>query len=243
MRFRGSCSSSSSRGTSRNALFAVRGWFEITNYSWAPYRAGPDGLLVPMPHAFKGGIVAETDQSEVAVAAGEGFRIARPIPPLGRKFHAAFSLPVEDGKVAWSLDLPMGAFESELVLLKTPGMTVQAPASVNSETRTVPQGTFVLLGPISIMPKQSMVMSIDGLPSPPAWRKWVSDIVGIFVVGLILAGVGFALVRKPAAAEVGTAAADARRQKLLDELVELERSSANPTRREQLLDELEQLWR
>jgi hypothetical protein len=230
-------------GDVEDALFAVRGWFEITNYSWAPYRAGPDGLLVPMPHAFKGGIVAETDQSEVAVAAGEGFRIARPIPPLGRKFHAAFSLPVEDGKVAWSLDLPMGAFDSELVLLKTPGMTVQTPPNVSSETRTVPQGTFVLLGPITIGPKQSMVMSVDGLPSPPAWRKWVSDIVGILVVGVILAGICFALVRKPPVAAVATAASDARRQRLLDELVELERSSGNPKRREQLLDELEQLWR
>lgn len=230
-------------GDVEDALFAVRGWFEVTNYSWAPYRAGPDGLLIPMPHAFKGGIVAETDQSEVAVAAGEGFRIARPIPPLGRKFHAAFSLPVDDGKVAWSLDLPMGAFESELVLLKTPGMTVQTPPNVNSETRTVPQGTFVLLGPITIMPKQSMVMSIDGLPSPPAWRRWVSDLVGILVVGLIVAGVGFALVRKPAAAATAAVTSDARRQKLLDELVELERAGGNPKRREQLLGELEQLWR
>jgi len=230
-------------GEVEDALFAVRGWFEVSNNSWAPYRAGPDGLLVPMPHAFKGGIVAETDQSEVAVAAGEGFRIARPIPPLGRKFHAAFSLPVDDGKVAWSLDLPMGAFQSELVLLKTPGMTVQTPPNVSNETRTVPQGTFVLLGPITIMPKQSMVMSIDGLPSPPAWRRWVSDLVGILVVGLILAGVGFALVRKPAADAAAAVTSDTRRQKLLDELVELERAGGNPKRREQLLGELEQLWR
>jgi len=233
-------------GDVEDERFVVRGSFEVTNYSWAPYRAGAEGLLVPMPHGFKDSIVAESDQSEVAVAAGEGFRIARPIPPLGRKFHAAFALPVDDGKVAWSLDLPMGAFESELVLLKSPGMTVQPPAGVSSETRTVPQGTFVLLGPITIMPKQSMVMSIDGLPSPPAWRRWVSDTVGILVIAVILAGLGFALVRKPAGTATvaaTVAAADVRRQRLLDELVELERSGGNPKRREQLLVELEQIWR
>ena len=27
-------------------LLAVRGKFEVTNYSWTPYRAGPDGLVV-----------------------------------------------------------------------------------------------------------------------------------------------------------------------------------------------------
>jgi hypothetical protein len=35
---------------------------------------------------------------------------------------------------------------------------------------------------------------------------------------------------------------DARRQKLLDELVALERTGDNPKRREQLVSELEELW-
>jgi len=72
----------------------------------------------------------------------------------------------------------------------------------------------------------------------------VQGIVGVLVVGVMLAGLALALAarRRPAqAAEVET---EARRQRLLDELVELERSgaSANPRRREQLLAELEQLW-
>jgi hypothetical protein len=89
-----------------------------------------------------------------------------------------------------------------------------------------------------------MVMSIDGLPSPPAWQWWMRRIVGVLVVGVMLAGVFFALARKPPARAATAAASsvDARRKKLLDELVELEGSGANPKRREQLLAELEQLW-
>lgn len=222
-------------------LFAVRGRFEVTNYSWAPYRGGPDGLIVPLPHGFKGAIVAETDQPEVSVSPGEGFRIIRPIPPGGRTFHGAFSLPIDSGTTAWSLDLPMGTFESELVIRQTPGMTVHTQGKMQGETRTVPQGTFYILSPITIMEPRSIAMTIDGLPSRPAWRKWVQGIVGVLVVCVILAGVALALTGRRRA-EDAESAVEARRRQLLDELVELERTGANPKRREQLLGELERLW-
>jgi hypothetical protein len=69
----------------------------------------------------------------------------------------------------------------------------------------------------------------------------VQGAVGLLVVAVMLAGIGLALfTRRPA--EVAAAGEEVRRQRLLDELVELERSGANPKRREQLLVELEQLW-
>lgn len=228
-------------GDVEDELLAVRGRFEVTNYSFIPYRAGPDGMVVPMPHGFKGAIVGDADQAEVSVSPGEGYRIIRPIPPGGRTFHGAFSLPVESGKATWALDLPLGTFDSELVIRQTPGMVVHTPPSVQGESRTVPQGTFYILSPIRIQKGQSMVMSIEGLPSRPAWRGWVQGAVGILVVGMMLAGVLVALFarRRPEEADPGD---EARRQRMLDELVELERSGANPKRREQLLAELERLW-
>jgi len=221
-------------------LLAAQGRFEVSNYSWAPYRAGPDGLLVPMPHGFKGGVVFGSDQAEVSVAPGEGFRIMRPIPPGGRQFHAGFSLPVDAGNVSWKLDLPMGAYQSELDIRQTPGMTVHTPPNVPSEVRTVTQGTFTVIGPIGILPKQQMALTIEGMPTAAAWRTWVPRVIGLLVVGVILTGLGFALLRKPERAVV--VSTDARRQRLLEQLVELEREGGNPKRREQLLHELEQLW-
>src|SRR6185436_1187820 len=115
------------------------------------YRDGPDGMVVPMPHGFKGGVVFDPDQDEVAVAAGEGFRIVRPIPPGGRAFHGGFSLPVEDGKVDWALDLPMGAYDSELDIRQSPGLKVtNTPPNSKGELRTIPQGTFYVIDPITI---------------------------------------------------------------------------------------------
>jgi hypothetical protein len=235
-------------GVSEDERFVVRGKFEVTNYSWAPYRGGPDGLLVPMPHGFTGAILADSDQAEVAVLPGEGYKIIRPIPPGGRRFRAAFSLPVDAGRAEWALDLPLGAFESELVIRQLPGMTLQTPPSVHAESRTVTQGTFYILAPITIKRGQSMTMAIDGLPSHPQWRAWVKGIVGVLVVGVMLTGLVLALGARRRPAQAADAAAEARRQRLLDELVELERSgadsasSADPRRREQLLAELEQLW-
>jgi hypothetical protein len=221
--------------------FAVQGRFEVMNSSWTPYRAGPDGLMIPLPKGFKGGVVYDPDQPEVSVAAGEGFRVVRPIPPGGRKFHGGFSLPVEDGNVAWSFDLPLGSFQSEIDIKQTPGMTVSTAGNVKAETHTVSQGTFSVIAPITIMKNQSMQMTIQGLPSLPAWRTWIPRVIGFLVVGVMLAGIGFALLRKQPASAVAEPSG-ARRQKLLDELVALERAGGNPKRREQLLDELEELW-
>jgi hypothetical protein len=67
----------------------------------------------------------------------------------------------------------------------------------------------------------------------------VPRVIGVLVVGVMLAGILFALTHKqprPVAVTHG------RRQRLLDELVELERTGGSPKRREQLLDELEDLW-
>ncbi|HEX7839524.1 MAG TPA: hypothetical protein VF469_18735, partial [Kofleriaceae bacterium] len=226
-------------------LLAVRGRFEVDNYSWAPYRAGPDGLVVALPRGFKGAIVAEGDQHEVSVAPGEGLRIVRPIPPGRRQFHAAFSLPIEAGKASWALDLPMGAYKSQLAIKRMPGMSLQLPPGVTSEDQTVSAGTYAVLGPIMIAARQSMHMSIGGLPSRPLWRKWVQGIIGVLVIAVILAGIGFAIFGLPSrgsAEAPARASSEAQRQRLLDELVELERTGANPQRREQLLSELEQLW-
>ena len=232
-------------GLPEDEKFLVRGKFEVTNYSWAPYRGGPDGLLVPMPHGFTGAALADSDQTEIAIVPGQGYKIIRPLPPYGRAFQAGFYLPVDAGQAEWALDLPLGAFQSQMVILKTPGMTLQLPKGVQAETRPVSRGEVYILGPITIQRGQSMAMTIDGLPAQPRWRAWVQGIVGVLVVGVMLAGLALALAARRRPAQTANAEAEARRQRLLDELVELERAgagAANPRRRDQVLAELEQLW-
>ena len=223
-------------------FLAVGGKFEVTNNSWAPYIGGTDGMIIPLPAHFKGARVGEQDQDDVAVAQGEGFRIGRAIPPGGKTFHGQFSLPVESGNVDWALDLPIGAFQSGMAFLQTPGMSVVVPPGVKGETMTVPQGTYFVLPQISIKPKQSMHMTISGLPSMPAWRVWGPRLVGIIAILFMLGGLTIAIYRTSTArtTDVGRAK---KRAELLDELVELEKSGKkDDKRRTQITNELEDLW-
>ena len=234
-------------------FLAVGGKFQITNNAWAPYigKTG-DGIIIPLPLHFKGARVGEQDQNDVAVSQGEGFRIGHPIPPGGKVFHAQFSMPIEAGKVAWSLDLPMGAFQSGLEIMQTPGMSVTSAASMHQEVATVAQGTYIVFPQISIAPKQSMQMTINNLPSQPAWKLWAPRIVGVLAIVLMLGGLGLGLYRSSTARVHERAT---RRSQLLDELVELEKAgqagqgaeaglagTKHDERRAQITNELEQLW-
>jgi len=226
-------------------LLAVQGNFEITNYSWAPYRATPDGLLIKLPARHKGAIIAPQDQKEVSVATGEGFRIVRPIPPGGRKFRAGFSMPIENGTVSWRFDLPMGTWNSAMRIRQTPGMSVKLPKGVTGATQTATTGEpWFIIENITIERKQPFALTISGFPAEPTWKIWAPRLTGIFVLFVVLGGLAYALVireRKPAAAETS-----ARREKLMVELVELEKrgieSGKDRQRREQLIDELERTW-
>ena len=224
-------------------FLAVQGRFDVYNNSWIPYAGNDsDGILIPLPEGFKGAILADQDQTDVGIAQGEGFRIVRPLAPGMRRFIGGFSVPVEDGRVSWHLDLPLGAYQSGLELQEVPGMSVRLPAGVHAQTAKDERGTWRVISPITILPKQSMVMTITGLPSPPGWRLWAPRVLGILVVAMLLGGIGFALARARTGAASEPSSTAQRRQQLLDELVALEQQGEAGTRRDAILDELERLW-
>jgi hypothetical protein len=106
---------------------------------------------------------------------------------------------------------------------------------------TARDGTqWFVIDDIRILAGQSMEMKISGMPSPPQWRIWLPRLIGGLVLGMLVAGIAFALTRR----SLGPAlTSEKRRSALLDELVELERTGKDPARREQLLGDLERLWR
>ena len=223
---------------------AVRGQFHIDNNSWIPYQASNDGLLVPLPRGFTGAVVAEEHQDAVSAVPGEGFRILRPLG-IGRTgFIGGFTLVSDGGAVDWSLDLPLGSFNSgiEVRRIETDRGVMQLSVAGDAPVRTA-QGrdghTWYVVDGITIRPGQSMAMRFTNLPSQPPWKKWVPRIVGIAVAALMLGGLGLALFwrRRP------LPDAGARREALLAELVELERAGGDPARREQVVAELERIWR
>ncbi len=240
------------RAMIEDQLLAVSGKWTVDNNSWIPYRASADGMLIPAPKNFKGGVIADMNQNDVAVVPGEGFRIMRPLPSgSNRTFVAGFSLPVDGGNTDWALDLPLGTVGSEISIRQTPGMKVQLPEGVTGKPEGMSDGSmYFRIADIRIPKGRSMAMSITGLPSPPAWKIWAPRFVGILVILMIVGGIVLALARTTA--KTPDSVNLARKNSLLEELVELERSGAvDPTgstssprdrRREQLISELEKLW-
>nr|HEX4314234.1 hypothetical protein [Kofleriaceae bacterium] len=228
---------------------AVRGLFDVENLTWAPFRGSPDGLVIPLPKHFKGAVVTENEQQIASVDANEGFRMPHPLPPLRTQFHGGFSLATDNGAVDWQLDLPYGAFQSDLRIVPFAGMKVDLPKGVHGGEITMEDGMKLYdVGGISIERGKSMQLTIRGLPSQPGWKVWMPRIVGVLVVMMMLGGLGYAFAflrrqpREPSEDPVRVA----KRTKLMDELVELDRNGATSgkdrKRRDTLLAELEKLW-
>ena len=139
------------------------------------------------------------------------------------------------------MDLPLGTVQSWIKMVQQPGMTVDTAAGPKGQVIDTAEGPVFQIPEITIREGQSMELSIHGLPSQPAWKVWLPRIVGLLVVILVVGGVILAVTSTGR-----TRAKDpqrvARRQKLLDELVELERSGKDAKRRESLVTELEKLW-
>jgi hypothetical protein len=202
-------------------------------------------MLIPLPEGFKGGILADSDQASVAVVPDQGFRIMRPLAPMGTKsFVGGFSLPVDDsGASEWKLDLPLGTVGSMIQIHQTPGLHVDAP--LDGQILEGKDGLpYYVLDKITIGRNRSMVMNISGLPTPEGWKIWAPRIVGVVVVLLLLGGLGFALFGRHRVE--ASSALLAKKNAMLEELVQLERSGADtPTqkaRREQLMKDLEKIW-
>lgn len=226
-------------------MMGFRGIFMLENYSWLPYAQTSDGTVLPLPRGFKGGLVHENFQDQVSIAPGEGLRIVRPLAPGAFKFIAGFTLPADGGDIDWSLDLPIGTWDSSIIVKTLPGMNVKVPPGVQGRYVQMKDGSApqFLVSNIRILPQQSMAMSITGLPSQPSWKIWMPRVAGVLVLLILTGGIVLALKKRP---ELRTKdardATKSRRERLLDELVELERTGGDPARREQLVIELERIW-
>ncbi|MGE0870257.1 MAG: carboxypeptidase-like regulatory domain-containing protein [Kofleriaceae bacterium] len=225
-------------GFPEDEFFAIQGIWEISNQSWAPYRASPDGYSIPLPPRHLGGVLAEEAKDRVTIEEGQGFRIAKPIPPLGYQFLGKFSLPVDHGTVSLRMDLPYGTRNSELRFPKSAEMSIKVPDDVKILEGQTQGGEPIYVVPVKAEPGTSISLSIAGLPSEPAWRGYLRIALGVLVICVLLGGVVFAVRRKQTVAEVIAE----RKAKLLDELVELEYAGKGGKRKEQLIAELEKIW-
>ena len=233
-------------GEADDKFLGLQGRFSIGNLSWSPYRAGPDGLVIAMPHGFTGPVVGDQDTAIASADPGAGFRIMRALPPGGVQFHAGFSMLIEGGEVEWNWDLPYGAQKSQIALLKTPGLDF-ADAATTPEVLSNPDGVqFVVIRDLGIDPGQSMTMHVVGLPRAAPWKTWMPRAAGVLVMLMLVVGMTLALRTRRSKLSPEEALArtttQARIDALMNELVQLESAGKSGARKDTVMAELEQLW-
>jgi hypothetical protein len=145
---------------------AVSARVHLTNYSWIPYAEAGHGPRIPLP---RGATRVELgDDPEATFRAGE-LELLRPLPPDGNKVDVDFDVPATRGSVAWSLDLPNGAFRSTIRIEQEPGLVIEHQLPGNESVRTSmhnPEGsTYRDLDDVTLAPNASMTMTIR-LPKP-----------------------------------------------------------------------------
>jgi hypothetical protein len=234
------------RASVHDIFLGARGTYSIRNSSLAPFIPGtigkPEELVIPLPKGFVGAEVDPQFAEQISVDKTRGFIVREPVPPGGMGFVGFFSLKTDKGRVTWDMDLPYGTLESGMEIKRTKDMQLDLGPKMPVQEANDERGSWYVLSPISVQPKQRMVFTVTGLPQPPAWTRWSRNIVGLAVLAILVASIAFALSRPRKAASLEESS---RYDQLLDELAAL----GNPSdpevlkKREQLLAELESLHR
>ena len=196
------------------------GLFALNNISYAPYMDKSGGVLIPLPTGFAGAQVAEEYQDRVTIDRERGFVWRGSVPPGGIQFHAAYTLPVVEGRYDFDWPLPFGALSSMLLFEKFPGSDVKIADNAQGRIQQDRQGRqYYRLDDINIAPKQRMVMHVSGLPRYPQWKRVVQYCIGVIVLGLLVWAL-WVLLLQPSGGSQSTQ--QAQKEHWLEELARLE---------------------
>lgn len=208
----------------------------IANLTGVPFDAGPDGLLIPLPKGFRGANLKDDDPGgRLTVVPGEGVLVRGVIAPGQKEVVVQFLLGADDGRAAVEMPAPLGIFQSQLFIAKTPQMVITPGTGVAAAPkieRADDGREYFHLADVNIKPDEVLRFEISGLPVPPRWQAVSRAFVGLIVIALVVAAFAFA-VSRPSALSAAKAPATrdgerreliAQRERLYAELVNLERA-------------------
>ena len=131
------------RSQADDTYLVVGGQFKVMNNSWAPYLPSvPTACSCRCRSGFVSAQVQQEDQADVSVVEARG------LPHRARRSHraAASSTAIRAAvegrrRVDWHMDLPLGAFQSELDIAEDPGHErVHRRPACNGQEMTVRSG-------------------------------------------------------------------------------------------------------
>jgi hypothetical protein len=209
-------------------------WFDaqfgLRNPTTAPMMPKGERMTIPLPKGFASASVHDDFQHRVRTGS-EGFLWRGPVAPGREVFRGQFSLPIRNGAFEFDMALPHGAWDSQIILEKYPGMTLRLPAvqGMQEETRPLGGREFSLLSNINIEHGTRLVIGGDGLPQRSVLERYLRYAAGIVTVGLLAWGFGGLFRRRgqgEGETEARKVALERQRERLLDDLAELERQHA-----------------
>jgi len=225
----------------------------LYNPSFVPYDAGPQGLRIPLPKGYVGASIQDETAgtaTPLKVDEDRGLVWRGPVPAGQRTFIAGFALPSVDGKIDFSMSLPFGLWQSQLVFEQFPGMQVSAPAGAHeSKTHAEDGRPLLMYQGLQASPGGVIKMSFRGLPQHSVWERRTAYAVAVVVLGLVLWAVwGVAMRGRRRGGRQSTL--EEEREELLEEVVRLEgdlrrqrvTEQVYQQRRVQLLRELEGVY-
>lgn len=193
-------------------------FFNVGAISWVP-----DGATLALPAGWKG-FGTEEGMSDVRfVRDGErGARLEGTISPGQHDAAFRFQVPSPHApSVSFSLELPPHVMQMTVAAAAVPGMELAVegfPAATKDESNRKILRSDRVLRPGDPEMKR-IVVTLSGLPTPSSGRWWATGLAA----ALAVAG-AFAASRAPGSRREAAADTSAARERLLDELVELERA-------------------
>jgi hypothetical protein len=217
--------------------------FEIVNNT-ANRINPPEPIQFDMPTGALGTTILQ-GSSPLASHTGDHVRVLGPFPPGTTSFEVAASLPVTSGSMDVELRFPVNMEQLVVVARKEGALQVASPQLARVQDTTT-EGTPVIIGVgNAVAAGQPIVLTLSGLAHHRQWPRQVAlSLAAIIIVG------GVIMLARP---QKDSEAKDlkARREKLMQELVRLERDRRKDKidgtkyqdRREGILRSLEAIYR
>ena len=215
---------------------------EIVNNARTPIDVGGP-LLMDLPPGASGGSKLDGSSAQVAVN-GEHVVITGPFAPGKTPVQIGYSLPGAGQSYVLQQKWP-AAMEQVLVAVQKIGaMQVSSPQLKDTRDMNTDGQSFIMGQGGRLNAGDTLVLNLSGLPARSPRTRYA-----VFGVGLVILLIGLWFgIAPPAAEKAASAKLQARRAKLLADLVALERkglgkplSPPDHSKRERLIEELERV--
>jgi hypothetical protein len=202
----------------------------LLNGTGMPVPLGPDGLIIPLPSGFRSANAKDEQFGDrVSIVPDKGVKIRGTIPPGSHSTIVSFLLPESNGTVDFDMPMPLGIYESQVAIEKAAGAQIDTRGTLPPpRVSKMDDGrNFYVVGNLEMQPGQVVSFRVTGLPEPSQAQAIARVLAGLFVLGFIVwilvVVLGPAPVVVAAPASDQRKALEARRDRMYDQLIAMER--------------------